>query len=196
MKAIIKFLIKLYYIIFYRVEIVDMDNWYYSPCILCSNHISNHDPVVLATHAPQYLRFMAKKQLFEICCLGRFLRYIGAFPVNREGNDITTVKTTLKALKNNESVMIFPEGTRNKTTKPLPAKGGIVMLSIKAKVPILPITVDSTYKLFSRIRVTIHPIIDLSEYYGQKLSPDFYNEKSMEVLNQIYNKIVIYQGRK
>ncbi len=193
MRLILKYIIKLYYIIFFRVEVRGLDNWRIGEAkVVCSNHISQHDPVVIGSYIPEFIRFMAKHTLFKHWYADKFLRYAGGFPVNREVNDLGAVKTALKALKNNESVLIFAEGTRNKTRKPLEVKAGTAMIAIKSKVPIQPITVDSTYKLFSKIIITIHPIVDTSEYHGKRLSNEAFQEISQEVINDIYEEVTLH----
>lgn len=193
MKAIIKFIIKLYYIIFFRVELRGIENWRTGEAkVVCANHISQHDPVVIGTYIPEYIRFMAKHTLFKHWYADKFLRYAGGFPVNRDVNDLGAVKTALKTLKNKESVLIFAEGTRNTTRQPLEAKAGAAMIAIKSKVSIQPVTVDSTYKLFSKIIITIHPMADLSEHFGKRLSNEEFQEIAQGVINNIYDEVTLY----
>lgn len=193
MKQILKFIIKLYYIIFFRVEVRGIENWRTGDAkVVCANHISQHDPVVIGSYIPELIRFMAKHTLFKHWYADKFLRYAGGFPVNRDVNDLGAVKTALKALKNNESVLIFAEGTRNMTKKPLQAKAGAAMIAVKSKVPIQPVSVDSTYKLFSKVIITIHPIIDLSEYYGQRLGNEAYQEIAQTIIDDIYKDVTLY----
>jgi len=193
MKLIIKFIIKLYYIIFFRVEVRGIENWRTGEAkVVCANHISQHDPVVIGSYIPELIRFMAKHTLFKHWYADKFLRYAGGFPVNRDVNDLGAVKTALKALKNDESVLIFAEGTRNTTRKPLEVKAGAAMIAIKSKVSIQPVTVDSTYKLFSKVIITIHPMKDLSEYYGERLTNDEYQAISQGIINDIYDEVTLY----
>lgn len=57
------------------------------------------------------------------------------------GGFFTDIK---KAVKRGESIFIFPEGTRNKTDKPLTAfKEGSRIIALKNRLPILPIYIKS-----------------------------------------------------
>ncbi len=193
MRSFIKFLIKLYYLVFFRVEVRGIENLNKGHAkVICANHISNHDPVVIGAFLPESIRFMAKHTLFKHWYADRFLRFAGGFPVNRDENDLGAIKTSLKALKNDESVLIFAEGTRNMTRSPLEAKAGAAMIAIKSKVPIQPISVDSTYKLFSKIVITVQPIRSMEAYYGQRLSNDTYQEIAQDVINGIYESVELY----
>lgn len=196
MRRIIKLIIKLFYIIFFRVEVRGLENWKTGEAkVVCSNHISQHDPVVIGSYIPEMIRFMAKHTLFKHWYADKFLRFAGGFPVNREVNDLGAVKTALKALKNDESVLIFAEGTRNMTRKPLEAKAGVAMIAIKSKVPIQPVTVDSTYRLFSKVVITIHPQIVLTEYFGQRLDNDAYQRITQGIIDDIYKHVELYYSK-
>ena len=67
-------------------------------CIVCGNHISNHDAVFVASFYPRRCVFMAKKELFVPVIAG-LLKKLGGIPVNRGKNDIGAIKASLRALK-------------------------------------------------------------------------------------------------
>ena len=52
---------------------------------------------------------MAKKELFSHRVLGWFITKLGAFPVDREANDIHAVKTALGVLREGDKLLIFRE---------------------------------------------------------------------------------------
>lgn len=126
------------------------------PFIICANHISATDPVAIGVslrHIQPY--FMAKSQLFKNRFLGWFFRNLGCFPVNRDGNDVGALKTTLKTVKDGKSIGIFPQGTRHPGVDPKKTKvrGGVGMICGYTGVAVLPIyidTKDNTAKLFRR----------------------------------------------
>lgn len=171
----------------YRVNIYNIDNIpLKGNIIICSNHISNLDPITLAVSVPRQVHFMAKKELFKNKLLGRILKEVGAFPVDRQGTDLSAIKKSLKVLKDDNALGIFPEGTRVKKKEESKVKPGIAMISIKSKSPIIPIYIKSTYKLFTKIDVFIGSPIDLSNYKKSKLNIDEYKSLSNEVMDKIY----------
>lgn len=115
-----------------------------------------------------------------------FLRVNGAFPVDREANDISAIKTSLKILKEGTSLMLFPEGTRNHSDTPLEAKPGVAMIAVKSRVPIIPVTLISDYKWFRTMHITIGDPIYLDEYFDKRLSSEDYQEISQKIVNKIY----------
>jgi 1-acyl-sn-glycerol-3-phosphate acyltransferase len=70
------------------------------------------------------------------------------------------------------------------------------MLAIKAKVPIIPVSIDSSYKLFSSINIKIHKPIDMSEYYTQRLDTEEYISINSKIIKDIYNELSLYKLRK
>ena len=82
--------------------------------LLCANHASGWDPIVIALNMPREARLtvMAKDQLFRIPVLGFLLRKLGIFPVKRGGNDLAAIKTAMKVLGGGNRLLVFPEGTR------------------------------------------------------------------------------------
>ena len=111
------------------------------PYILVSNHISNIDPVFLCVALNnQQPHFMAKKELFKIPLLKNLITALGAFPVDRKGANISTIKNTIKMLDNGVSVGIFPQGHRQKGKNPreTEVKGGAAMIAVRSRASILP----------------------------------------------------------
>ncbi len=196
MRLIIKYLIRTYYRLMYRVRVEGMENYPIdSAKILCPNHISLHDPVVIGAFLPDYIHFMAKKETFKYKIFNGFLRYCGGFPVDREGTDVTAIKTSLKILKENKGLLIFAEGTRNYGTKPLSVKAGVAMLAARAKAPVIPVSVDSTYKLFSPIKITIHPPVYLESLYDAKPTQEVLQMETQKIINRVYDQLVYHKGR-
>lgn len=174
--------------IIFRIEVTGIENIpIEGKIIVCSNHVSMLDPITVAISIPRRIYFMAKKELFEKKFFGSFLEKLGAFPVDRDGADLTAIRNSLKVLKGENVLGIFPEGTRNKMEDVDSAKPGIAMISIKGKAPIIPIYIDTQYKLFRKIRVIIGKQIITEEYYDQKLNMDDYREISRQVMTTIYN---------
>ena len=111
--------------------------------MVCANHQSNLDPVVVGCVLPRPTNFLAKDSLFK-GLLGWHLRNVDGIPLDRDGASIGGMKETLKRLKRNESVVLFPEGTRSNSDKMLPLKPGFVVLVRRVKLPVVPIGIAGT----------------------------------------------------
>ena len=154
--------------------------------IICANHKSNWDPIILCFSIPQrHINFMAKKELFQNKLGNWFFRKMKAFPVDRDANDIGAIKHALKLLKNEHVFGIFPEGRRNKNGQVLEFKDGMALIAHKTKSTILPIGIKNEVGFRKRAVIEIGKPIDLSEFYGQKGNVDIFKE-----MNSIVHKEV------
>ena len=181
---ITKALIKLYLRIIFRVELVGSvpkEGSY----VLCANHTSLYDPVVIGAFCGRHISFMAKSELFKIFGLGFIIKDLGAFPVERNKADIKAIKTALSILKSGNALLMFPEGKRVKSGESADAKSGMIMLAHKTNAPIIPIGINSDYKLFSKLRITFGEPISLSEYSGKKLLSEEMDVLAQQVLAKI-----------
>ena len=128
------------------------------PLIVCANHTSLFDPVVVFLHlGPKYrMYYMAKQELFRNPIIGYILRAAGAFPVRRGEIDINAVKTSMRHLKNSERVMIFPEGRRvAEGDEYAEAKLGAVRIALKSQAQILPVWLSRGRKIFRCTKIVI-----------------------------------------
>ncbi len=107
------------------------------PVILCANHISLMDPVLLGLSYNRPIRFIAKKEACDTPILGAFYKKLGAFPVDREGKDIKAIRTCMSVLKEENVLGIFPEGTRILGGKVSQAKPGVALIAKRAKATLV-----------------------------------------------------------
>ncbi|MBE3519988.1 MAG: 1-acyl-sn-glycerol-3-phosphate acyltransferase [Firmicutes bacterium] len=127
----------------FRLEVSGLDKVpARGPAILCSNHISWWDPVILGCLVKRPIRFMAKKELFRYPIFGTLLRWLGAFPVDRGKADVGAIREGLRVLEAGEVVGIFPEGTRQRDRSRLGAPHpGAALLALKTDAPIVPVAI-------------------------------------------------------
>lgn len=138
--------------------------------LLCSNHRSNMDPVLVAAGCSRPLTFMAKEELFRVFFLGRLIKALGAFPIKRGKGDASAVMATLKIMKKGGATVIFPEGTRMKDGARKQINQGIIRLAMQCNVPIVP-------ALVTKNTVTYGKAISYSGY-----SEDIHNAEKMQYL--------------
>lgn len=172
----------------YRVKIIGKDNLPETgPLILCSNHNGEMDMFFIGYKLKRLVHYMAKVELFRNPLIGFLLKWLGAFPVKRGKADVEAIKTSLRILKNNEILGIFPEGTRmkKKTQNSVRVKPGIALLAQKSGAQIIPVAVSGKYKPFSKIKVV----------FGKPFSIDFDKDKKytnselVEISESIMSKV-------
>ena len=157
-------------------------------CILALNHRTNYDVLLAGITCPRPLKYMAKAELFKNKFFGWLITKCGAFPVHRGRGDIGAIKSALEKLKNDEMVLMFPEGKRvtspeeEKNTR---AKPGAVMIAVKAQVPIVPAYISGKFGFLRKITITYGEPIYFDDYYGEKQSVDTLQDLSDEMMNKI-----------
>ncbi len=136
--------------------------------IISCNHQSNFDPVVLKARVNPNCKIMAKDTLFKNKFLGWYLKKLGGYPVKRGENDIGVVKKTLTYLRQNNHLVIFPEGTRGKTGDLAELKNGLVMFALKSDCYVVPVVFKKKPKLFIFNTLLIGKPFKFSEIEGFK----------------------------
>ena len=123
--------------------------------ILCANHISNWDPVLLQIVMKRRIYYMAKDELFHTFFVGFILKKIGAIPVKRSGSDLTAIKQAFKTISGGQILGIFPTGQREKKKGEGEVKAGVGRIAGKTKAPVIPVHISASYHIFSRITINI-----------------------------------------
>lgn len=129
--------------------------------ILAPNHISAIDPVfvIITRFWGRRMIVFAKKELFEInAFLSWFFRCAGAMCVRGTKEEAAVIDETVARCQNGESLLIFPEGTREKDGTFLQPKSGLFVIASAAAVDVVPVrihyeTPDGKMKLFCKVRV-------------------------------------------
>ena len=188
--SVIVWIVKIFLFPFYRIKVYGKENIpENSNIIVCANHRSNLDPIFLSISLPIKFKYMAKKELFEIPILRGILTKAGAFPVNREGNDLKALRHAISLIKEDKSLGIFPEGTRVKEVNRENMHEGVGFIALKSKADILPVEIITSYKLFSKVELYVKEPLKIENYLG------FKNKEAMKkISNDIFEKI--YENRK
>jgi 1-acyl-sn-glycerol-3-phosphate acyltransferase len=171
---------------FYRFEAVGLENIPDGPAILCANHSSNFDPIMvsLAAGSEHHIRYMAKIELFKIPVVASVIAAIGAFPVDRGNKDIRAIKTALKILRSGDKIGIFPEGTRTKAAGDRAAKSGAIRLADQTGAPLVPVWLPRRKKPFRKIRVVFDTPYTVNTE-RRKLAHEDYVKLAEELMDRI-----------
>lgn len=119
------------------------------PVVFVSNHQGNFDIPVIFSVLNKPTSFIAKKELGDIPVFGRWMQLARCILIDR-GNkrqSLQAIKQGVELLKDGHSLVIFPEGTRSKSSTLGNFQKGSLKLATKSKVPIVPVAIDGTYKI-------------------------------------------------
>ena len=176
--------IRLFMSLIFRIKVRGIENMPQSGgCIIAANHLSFWDPVLIACFLhKRRICFLAKAELFKFPPFGFIIRNLGAVPIYRGSRDAGTLMLAINHLKNGNVLGIFPEGTRIRNGKKSVAKRGTIKMAKAANVAVVPVCINATYKLFSKVTMTVgEPIYYSGEYVEGELE-----KASRELMEGIY----------
>ena len=159
--------------------------------VVCANHVSATDPVVVCyAFRKHQVRYMAKKELFSIPLLSGLIRMLGAFPVDRGGNDVGAIRRAVEMVKEGQCMGIFPQGHRYpgvdpRTTK---TKNGAALIATRAEADIMPVYImrkNNAFKLFRTTYVVIGERIPFADLHFDPEADGEYARITAEVFDKV-----------
>ena len=174
----------------YRIETVGQENIPEGGVILASNHTAFSDVLVISAAANRQVRYMAKKELFRIPLLKQLITALGAYPVDRGGADVGSIKRTISMLESGELIGIFPQGTRQgkKDPRTTEVKGGIGMIAYHTKSPVLPVFISNNRMktgAFRKNTVTFGAVIPFEDLGFEKGGSKEYQQCAETIFREV-----------
>ena len=106
--------------------------------VICANHFSYLDAILLAISCDCPVTYLAKESLFKKPLVGWILRKCGCIPVSGGGKDAMALRQAVRLLRDGHTIMLFPQGTRRKEPfEQSELKKGVGMLLALAKPKVL-----------------------------------------------------------
>ena len=168
--------------------------------LVCPNHISNWDPILLAAVSDRQIRFMAKSSLFKIPVVNTVLKAVGAFPVNRGSADPSALKKAITNLKNGDAVGLFPQGTRYRGVHPESSeiKSGAGMIAYRARCDVLPVAIVTRgykTKAFKTVHIKIGKPIAFEELGLENGNAEEYTKAAELIFDRVLGLVGDIEGR-
>ena len=127
--------------------------------VYVSNHASLFDIPVVTAAVPDNIRIVYKKELEKIPIFGWNLKWGPYIAIDR-GNRLDALRSVEEAartIRQGDSVFLYAEGTRTQDGLLQQFKRGAFNLAVKSGVPVVPVTINGTFRIMAKGSVAIHP---------------------------------------
>ncbi|MDH3517397.1 MAG: 1-acyl-sn-glycerol-3-phosphate acyltransferase [Acidimicrobiia bacterium] len=136
--------------------------------VVVANHLSNFDIMVCFAAIPLPIRYLAKKELFKIPILAPAMRAIGIVEVDRQARSAALAsinEQSARVIERGHSLIIYPEGTRSRSSDIAPFKKGAFTMAVTAGMPVLPVTIHGAWEAWKPESLmvyggTVHVVFD------------------------------------
>lgn len=168
--------------------------------IIATNHMHYMDiPLLFINPVREDLTALVTTKYQHHWFIRWFCNTAGGIWINRDIADFSAMQAASKALKEGKALGISPEGTRSQTAQLIKAKPGVVLLALKAGVPIVPVAITNTENAFRRIFTLQRP--KLSIRFGpafnlKPVSPEEREKKYQEYTDEIMCRIAALMPEK
>ena len=155
-----------------RVTVEGADNLPDGPAVYIGNHQGYFDIPLMLACVGEPRGLMAKKEIDRIPGIRTWMRRLHCLFVDRSSatSGAAVLREGEKMLRAGYSLTIFPEGTRSRGGEMKEFKAGAFRIATLAGVPVVPVTIDGSYRLMegnrhwfihsADVRLTIHPAIE------------------------------------
>jgi 1-acyl-sn-glycerol-3-phosphate acyltransferase len=141
------------------------------PVLIVANHQSNLDPPLVGLALSRQLKYLARHGLF-FWPLSWLIRALGAVPLDKKAGGLNGMRTTLNLLKEDEAVLVFPEGSRTHDGELGPLLPGFCVLARRSGATVVPVAIEGAYDALPRgsalpwpgqITIVVEPAITPAE---------------------------------
>jgi 1-acyl-sn-glycerol-3-phosphate acyltransferase len=154
-------------------------------CLFVANHTSSADAPAVVGAIPRRIAVLLKESLFKWPIVGQAFTLARFIPVNRQDRDsaIASVEKAVAAMREGQSFLIYPEGTRSPDGRLQEFKKGAFALAIKAGVPVVPVACSGAQRVMAKRSLKIRPGEILVEFLDP-IDASKYAFEERDALNQ------------
>ena len=169
-----------------RLKVVGTERVPPGTCLFVANHTSSADAPAVVNAIPRRIAILLKKSLFQWPIVGQAFTLAHFIPVERSKHEsaIASLEKAIEAMREGQSFLIYPEGTRSPDGRLQEFKKGAVVMAIKAGVPIVPVACSNAHRIMEKRSLVIHPGEVLVEFLAP-IDATRYTFEQREELNQV-----------
>jgi len=130
----------------FRIRTIDMGLLPNDPCVVVANHASYFDGMIMTAILPPRFQYVVKREMESVPFAGYLLKRIGTKFVERFNHQNTARDTRqiMKAAKNRESIVFFPEGTFSEEPGLKRFRSGAFKIAAQGGLPVVPTIIRGT----------------------------------------------------
>ncbi len=146
--------------------------------IVAANHASLLDPPIVGAQLLRQTAAFARKTLWKGNIASWWLDAVRVIPVDRDGgSDVGAIRRVLQVLKQDQGIILFPEGTRTPTGQLQQAKSGVGLMACRTGVPVVPARIFGSFEALGRNR-PLRLGTKVSVVFGRPLLASDYDDRS------------------
>lgn len=147
------------------VKVYGEENLIDGPVVFISNHQGNFDIALFMSYVNKCTGFVSKIEMAKAPLISDWMKHLHCVFMDRSTlkGAASAIVEGINMIKEGHSLVIFPEGTRSRGDQMGEFKAGSFKLATKPKVPIIPVTINGSYKLMERQNGKVKP--DTVELY-------------------------------
>ena len=160
--------------------------------LFASNHQANFDIPILLGYLNKPKGFVAKVELEKLPLVNRWMKKMRCVFLDRKDTrkSMKAINEAIEIMKSGHSMIIFPEGTRSKSSRIGEFKKGSLKMAIKANVPVVPVTINGSYKIMGAKGIIITPS-EVEVIVGRPVYPDTLKDEQKHDFAQYIKKKIV-----
>ncbi|MGB9432438.1 MAG: lysophospholipid acyltransferase family protein [Candidatus Acidiferrum sp.] len=160
-------------------------------CIFAANHTSSADAPAVVGAIPRRIAILLKRSLFGWPIVGQAFHIAHFIPVDRFNRDsaIESVEKATEAIRNGQSFLIYPEGTRSPDGRLQEFKKGTAVMAIKSGVPVVPVACSGAHRIMEKRKLDIHPGTILVEFLDPIDSTKYSFDNREALVREIHDRL-------
>lgn len=168
-----------------RVHVKGIERIPPGTCIFAANHTSSADAPAVVGAIPRRIAILLKRSLLEWPIVGQAFHLAHFIPVDRFNREsaIESLENAALAIRNGQSFLIYPEGTRSPDGRLQEFKKGTAVMAIKSGVPLVPVACSGAHRVMKRRKLNIKPGEIVVEFL-EPIDPTKYSVEEREVLTK------------
>jgi 1-acyl-sn-glycerol-3-phosphate acyltransferase len=176
-----------------RLEVIRRADDPVGPAVYVSNHESALDIWALFIAIRRNLRFVAKKELFDLPVFGWYLRMARFVEVDRRNHAraVASLEKGADIVREGVSLIVFPEGTRSPDGHVQAFKKGPFVLAARAGVPVVPVAITGAAERAPKGQIAVFPGT-IRVAIGAPVDPALYAGRD-ELLREVRRRIIELQ---